>query len=373
MNTWPERRLRDEMTALKALWKKARACHRCLAADAWERMPVRAALMLHSDCAQRARRDGQSPQLQESAAVEVASLMKDDPSHRAFARRWYEAMASLAQGENRWAEALDWAERGLRDFPDSVEMLLVLGSIEETLGAQAASPRNRRGPRRSQHAGGAGPSCSSVARSAGTSRTPSAPCARRSPPTPSLLEPRLRLGRVAWRLGETAEARSALQDVLAREAGRRDGVPRPPVPRPARRGRRPARRRRARPTRPRSRSTRAPSRRGSPSATCACGAETQRAPARRSRRRSARRAAARSRTRSGSIPGDPPSGWKTGSRRCAGRLRRERPRARARRGRVRPGAAAPHLHGGRRRRVRGRLRDRRQPPRRRPRRRRTSS
>ena len=286
--------------------------------------------MLHSDLAQRARRDGRSPVLQESAAVEVARLMKDDPSHHDFARRWYEAMASLAEAETRWAEALAWAERGLRDFPESVEMRLVQASIEETQAvleqtqgdSEAALERNETSsiPTR----GGAGPSFSTVARSASTSRAPNAPCARSLAVDASLPEPRLRLGRVAWRLGETADARSALLDVLGPQAGRHDGVPRPPVPRPARRGRRPARRGRWPPTRPRWRSTRAPSRRGSPSATCACVVETRRAPARRSRRRSARRAAARSPTRSGSIPGVPPSESKTGSRRCAGRPRRDR-------------------------------------------------
>ena len=84
--------------------------------------------------------------------------MKDDPSHRAFARRWYEAMASLAEAETRWAEALAWAERGLRDFPDSVEMLLVQASIEETQGSSSrpgragGCPRQERDPRRSQRA-----------------------------------------------------------------------------------------------------------------------------------------------------------------------------------------------------------------------------
>ena len=60
-----------------------------------------------------------------------------DPALPPFVRRWYDAMAGLAQGESRWDGALDWAERGLRDFPDSAELLLVLGSIEETVGAQA--------------------------------------------------------------------------------------------------------------------------------------------------------------------------------------------------------------------------------------------
>jgi tetratricopeptide (TPR) repeat protein len=199
MSAWPERRLRDEMTALRALCEKARACQRCPAADRWEKTPVRAALMLHSDSAQKARRDGQSPVLQESAAAEVAGLMKGDPSHRGFARRWYEAMASLAEAETRWAEALAWAERGLRDFPDSVEMRLVQASIEETQGVLELTQLLHRREVRERFERAHGALLAAIAVDA------------------SLHEPRLRLGRVAWRLGEAAEARSVLEDVLARK------------------------------------------------------------------------------------------------------------------------------------------------------------
>ena len=223
VSTWPERRLRDEMTALRALSGKAQACHRCPAADTWERIPVRAALMLHSDGAQRARRGGWSPLLQESAAAEVARLMKDDPSHRGFARRWYEAMASLAEAETRWAEALAWAERGLRDFPDSVEMRLVQASIEETQGSleqsqgapEAALERNETlvdpNARRSR--------AELLQRRQVRERFESAQRALRAALAVdgSLPELRLRLGRVAWRLGDAAEAQSALLDVLARK------------------------------------------------------------------------------------------------------------------------------------------------------------
>jgi tetratricopeptide (TPR) repeat protein len=221
---WPEGRVRGETSALAALWRKAQACRPCAASRAWEQMPARAALMLHSDCAQRARRDGTPPRLQEAVAVEIARMLKDDPTHRAFARRWYEAMAGLAQGENRWGEALDWAERGLRDFPKSAEMLLVLGSIEETVGAPASfrvtdealidpdtqddgEVYNTRGRSELLH------------RREVRGHLERAQRALRSAAAadPSRLEPRLRLGRVAWRLGEAAEARSTLEDVLARE------------------------------------------------------------------------------------------------------------------------------------------------------------
>jgi hypothetical protein len=217
---WPDKRLRDEMTALADFREKARARHSCPEAMAWPSIPVRPALMLHSDCAERARREGERSRLHESVAVTIAGLIEDDPARRDFARRWYESMAGLAQGENRWVDALHWAERGLRAFPDSSEMRLVVGSIEETLGAQlgfreagealvAPDPRWDRSEaayRRTVRA--------HLEKAHRVLRAAVAA-------DPSLLEARLRLGRVAWRLGETAEARSVLTDVLGQrpEAG----------------------------------------------------------------------------------------------------------------------------------------------------------
>jgi tetratricopeptide (TPR) repeat protein len=216
MSGWPEHRLRDEMTAMRALSREALACHGCTAASLWERVPVQAALMLHSDCAQRARRDGRSAKLHESAATEVANLMRDDPIHRAYARRWYEAMAGLAQGENRWGEAFDWAERGLKAFPDSADLLLVLGSIEETLSAQAASrPSVDRLPEAGTRVTRSRISRVQVTRG----HLEKARHAYRSAVAadPSRTDAWLRLGRIAWRLGDTAEARSILENVLARK------------------------------------------------------------------------------------------------------------------------------------------------------------
>jgi tetratricopeptide (TPR) repeat protein len=223
MSAWPERLLREDLRALRSLSQQALSCDRCAAADSWEKAPVKAALMLHSDCAQRARRDGRSPLLQESAAAEVARLMKDDPSLHAFARRWYEAMASLAEADARWAEALAWAERGLREFPDSVEARLVQASIQETQGSLEQTQGASQGVLEKDEI--------LVDPNARTSRAELLrrrqvrerfENARRAlrgalAGDASLLEPRLRLGRVAWGLGEAAEARSALLDVLPRD------------------------------------------------------------------------------------------------------------------------------------------------------------
>jgi tetratricopeptide (TPR) repeat protein len=212
---WPDARVRDQAGALGTVWREARACRVCPATHVLRRAPATAALMLHTDGAQRRRRDGLPAEPHESAALSIARVLKDDPVHRTFVLRWYEAMAGLALGETRWGEARDWAERGLRDFPDSAPMLLVVGSIEETFGAlallrlpdsvfstiQRETRANLEALRKArEHLEKAHRSLRSAVAA-----------------EPSLAEARLRLGRVAWRRGEAAEAREALLEVLSRD------------------------------------------------------------------------------------------------------------------------------------------------------------
>jgi tetratricopeptide (TPR) repeat protein len=213
---WPERRLRDEMTALGAFRAKARRRLDFAAVILWQEVPVATALMLHTDCAQRARRDGVSPRLHESVAADIARMLWDDPAHGPFVLRWYKTMAGLAVSENRWGDALDWAERGIRDFPDSAEMLVVVGSILETSAALDANrvfeealfdPNTRASRAARLHAREVRGQLERAGRALRSAVAAD----------PSLAEARLRLGRVAWRLGQAAEARSALEEVLTRD------------------------------------------------------------------------------------------------------------------------------------------------------------
>jgi hypothetical protein len=220
---WPEERVRREVPILNRDWQRSGG--RALSTEAWQLVPVRAALMLHTDCARREPRGGRPPRLHEIAAWSIARTLKGHAAHRAFARRWYEAFAELAQAEYRWGEALDWAERGLEDFPDSAELLLVRGSIEEMQALQASLA--------------APPSARDALADPGTQRLRSELVQRGEvrgrlekardtlraalAADASLPEAYLRLGRVAWKLGETAEARSALETALARSAGGRTG------------------------------------------------------------------------------------------------------------------------------------------------------
>jgi hypothetical protein len=212
IGTRPEERLREDRAAVDTLRRAAQTCPACPAAAEWRRI-ARAALMLLTDCAQQARRDGKPAHARESEAAGVARALATDPDLRAFAERWYGAMAGLAQGDNRWAEALGWAQAGLRDVPESPRLLLVVASIEETQGVLELSsagdplagvPESEKRARLARlHE-----ALLRLADAQGHLREALLA-------SPGLVEARLRLGRVEWRLGQSHEARASFDAVLA--------------------------------------------------------------------------------------------------------------------------------------------------------------
>lgn len=212
---WPDALVREQVRALGTISREARACQACPAAHLLRRTPLRAALMLHTDSAQRRRRDGLPAQHHESAALSIARVLKDDPAGRDFARRWYVAVVALALAEVRWDDALAWAREGLRGFPDSAELFLVEGAVEETVGALAMLrlPDTVFSPIQRETHENLGALRNARGRLEKARRSLRSAVAA----DPSLAEARLRLGRVAWRLGDAVEARAALLEVLSRE------------------------------------------------------------------------------------------------------------------------------------------------------------
>ena len=213
-----ERELREQVAALRTLGRRARACGVCADTVAWRKAPLAAALMLHTDSSIAQRPHGATVPLHESLAAELAQAMADDPERRGFARRWYTAMAELAQGESRWDEALRWADRGLDAFPGSAELLHVEGSIEEGLSGELASgwtgdvfdPSTRQ------------TQLNLVRGRESRQRLERARSALRDAVAadPSLDPARLRLGLVAWRLGDARAARAAFETVLSQTRSR---------------------------------------------------------------------------------------------------------------------------------------------------------
>lgn len=206
----------EQLGALRALWSRARACRACYERAVWDAAPILAALMLHTD-ASRAGAAAGGPRLNERMARSLADLMRSDPARSDFAERWYGVMCGIAVGENRFEDGLRWAEHGLDAFPGSAELLVAKSAIEETFGLEAvnrletvldpSSRQTRLNLARFQ----------AVRRHLELAREAlrDAVAAR-----PSLAEAWLRLGRVAWRLGDEREAREALVQALERAQAR---------------------------------------------------------------------------------------------------------------------------------------------------------
>ncbi len=204
---WPEKRVRDDVRVAAF----AGRCIDCDPAFAWPGFPIAAALLIHGDCVLKPSVPERQRTVHESAALTLARAMSAYPKLEPLVRRWFQVMAGVLQSEHRWAEAVIWAELGVRTLPRAAELQLTLGSIEETLGAQAAirdpSPEDGK------------PAGSRRLASEARTHLEKAEVALRAAVTadPANREARLRLGRVAWWLGNTAEARRLLEEVLARD------------------------------------------------------------------------------------------------------------------------------------------------------------
>jgi hypothetical protein len=213
---WPAARLRREVKSLGELRARARRSADPALVSLWYEVPVTAALMLHTDCAEAARHhDGDSAGTHESIAAEIAAMLRDDGANRAFARRWYHVMAGLAARDDRWPDALDWAERGVREFPLAAELLVAVGAIEEVYAVQTSRSDPPPVPDRMSDSGVRRIRSEMLQRQEVQTHLERAREALVAAilARPSLCEAHLRLGRVAWRLGEPAEARSELQQV----------------------------------------------------------------------------------------------------------------------------------------------------------------
>jgi tetratricopeptide (TPR) repeat protein len=213
----PERQLKQQLAALTALARRARACTAaCDAIVAWREVLPVAAAMLHTDASLQARaRATTAARLQETTATAIVELLRDEPERRGFVERWHVAMAGVAAADARWNDAQVWAERGLQALPGSAELALALGAVLETRATLEA-------PRWPQLTG-----ATAQQRTANQNRflltRERLERARRAlvaalAAAPSLDEARLRLGRVQWRLGEAAEAKATFEQVAARTA-----------------------------------------------------------------------------------------------------------------------------------------------------------
>lgn len=172
----------------------------------------RAALLLHTEAALRERSLGRSPHAQVAAAQEIAGSLRDHVAQRRFLARWHLVLALDAQGRLALDEALDWAERGLRETSDDQDLRLVIASVQEAsagLTPTSAPDGVFEGRAERWQPDLADPSRRTRLEQA---RAVLREVLRKAP---GLAEAHLRLGRVSWRLGDTSEARTALRSALA--------------------------------------------------------------------------------------------------------------------------------------------------------------
>jgi len=224
LRAWPESRVREHNDGLKDAVVSIRKCPGCPTRLAFSRFPVRAALLLHADLeTQQQLSPPESEQIPvcgsgpQAMAVEhlAAILLLIDPDAGSFVKRAYLGMAGQAMWSHCFGEAGGWARSGLRHFPRDPLLLLAEGVAFEarsfftmapapaTMGLTPATLRRRE-------------ALKAELRDLGEKARQSFEQALSA--DPNLVEARLRLGRVQWRLGREEPARAALEEVLAKHA-----------------------------------------------------------------------------------------------------------------------------------------------------------
>jgi tetratricopeptide (TPR) repeat protein len=145
-------------------------------------------------------------------AGQIAAVLAQRNATRDFARRFFLAMAHRCQWDFCLDAALQWARDGLARFPQDPDLLLALGSaLEEkaTLAAlPPATPTLLSGFRRTR--GVADPTGDRTRWFGEAERILSAAVAA----DPQMVEARIRLGRVQWRLAKDPLALRTLEEAV---------------------------------------------------------------------------------------------------------------------------------------------------------------
>jgi tetratricopeptide (TPR) repeat protein len=219
--SWSEDDLKRETGALRALADAARACASCAARRTLERLPLRAAVLLHTDVDVRVGTPAPDaemftprcgPRVHDVLAERLLSVLMRRPEEHGFGRRWYLAMALRTHWDLCPDDAARWVRAALAWFPDDAELLLARGTAEDV--AELRRPESL--PAR----GVLPPRLAREAEAEAASRRQLLERAKRSfeealKSNPGLHEARVRLGGVLWRLGRRAEARACLEPAVA--------------------------------------------------------------------------------------------------------------------------------------------------------------
>jgi tetratricopeptide (TPR) repeat protein len=172
------------------------------------------ALMLLTDAAERTRATGRGAGAEDQAAAEIARRIADDIASgerpREFVRRWYVAVAQRAQAETRWDDALAWAERGIKAFPDSADLLSIIASTEEVLAERGDSREPQSPSLAARDMEGLEDARRARERQTHLERALKAVRAAVAA-APERADLQVRFGRISWKLGDLGSARAILE------------------------------------------------------------------------------------------------------------------------------------------------------------------
>ena len=209
LSGWSEDDLKRELSALRTIRGKL---------GSLESLPVRAAIMLHTDrdlfermqapVVETARECGIDPHAAFARAL-VSVLMVQSDDSREFARRWLIAMSLQSHWDLCLDDVVSWTREGLKWFPRDGELLLIQGTAREVAGSLMRVPRMDLGAPTQMHVA---VTAAAWQRSELTEARAAFDASLRI--DPQLHEARLRLGRVLWRLEKPEQARSPLQALL---------------------------------------------------------------------------------------------------------------------------------------------------------------
>jgi VWFA-related protein len=219
--SWSAERLRTDIAELKRLLRISSTCGQCAERRYFEPFPFEAGAMLltERDVEERNSRPGmeEAPSLPApllDAAHQILELIPDPDRRQRFERPWLLAVALHLFQRGQWPQALRYMDLGLQRYPKDPRLLLARGSLLETQGGQElelASHADVGGPTQSHR--------DAAWKEAAASRALMAQaedCYRRAlAADPGLIEARVRLGRLLYRMGQPEKALPELKGVIA--------------------------------------------------------------------------------------------------------------------------------------------------------------
>ena len=221
---WSDTRVREHNKRLEDAVVSIRKCPGCPTRLAFARFPLRAALLLHADREmQQQLSPPQSEQVpvcgvgEQATTVEhlAAILFLVDPEAGVFLKRLYLGIHLQAMWSHCFRDAGHWARSGVARFPRDPTLLLAEGKAAEASAFFTMAPAPK--------ALGMTPATQRKRESLAVELRDLREKARHSfeealVAEPDLVEARLRLGRILWRLDRPEPARACFEAVLEKPA-----------------------------------------------------------------------------------------------------------------------------------------------------------